>query len=85
MTAAFLTRFHPPRSGERMTHDLENLFRIHPMEPGDSVKLVKIREAAKGFAAVVLANTPPGPDQDEAVRKIREAVWTANAAVAMSC
>ena len=55
------------------------------MDPADSIKLVRIREAAQAFAAVVLANTPPGADQDEAVRKIREAVWTANAAVATHC
>jgi hypothetical protein len=71
--------------GENAMHDLDNLFRIHHMEPGDTLKLVKIRDAAKVFAAVVLAETPAGPDQDEALRKIREAVWTANAAVAMSC
>ena len=63
--------------------DLDKLFHIHAMAPEESQKLVTIREAALAFAQVVLANTPPGPDQDEAVRKIREAVWTANAAVAM--
>ncbi len=68
-----------------MTHDLDKLFHIHSMDPADSIKLVRIREAAQAFAAVVLANTPPGADQDEAVRKIREAVWTANAAVATHC
>lgn len=64
-------------------HDLDKIFHIHQMKPDDSIKLVKIREAAMAFAQVVLSNTPPCPDQDEAVRKIREAVWTANAAVAM--
>ena len=65
-------------------HDLDKLFHIHSMEPADALKLVKIREAAITFAQVVLANTPPGADQDEAVRKIREATWTANAAVALA-
>lgn len=66
-----------------MPHDLDKLFHIHAMTPDESLKLVTIREAAMAFARVVLANTPPGADQDEAIRKIREAVWTANAAVAM--
>ncbi len=65
-------------------HDLDKIFHIHAMEPEESLKLVKIRSAAIAFAQVVLANTPPCADQDEAIRKIREAVWTANAAVAMS-
>jgi hypothetical protein len=68
-----------------MTHDLDKLFHMHSMEAADALKLIRIREAAQVFAGVVLANTPPGPDQDEAIRKIREAVWTANAAVAMGC
>jgi hypothetical protein len=63
--------------------DLEKIFYIHAMEPAESLKLVKIREAAVAFVRVILANTPPGVDQDEAIRKLREAVWTANAAVAM--
>ena len=36
------------------------------------------------YVAAVVANTPACPDQDEAIRKIREAVWTANAAVALN-
>ena len=63
-------------------HDLDKIFHIHQMKEADSLKLVTIREAAMAFAQVVLANTPPCADQDEAIRKIREAVWTANAAVA---
>ena len=65
-------------------HDLDKIFHIHPMEPAESLKLVKIREAAIAFAQVILANTPACADQDEALRKVREAVWTANAAVARS-
>jgi hypothetical protein len=72
------------RERPTIVHDIDEIFHIHKMEPADSLKLVTIRDAAKAFASVVLANTPPGPDQDEAIRKIREAVWTANAAVAMS-
>jgi hypothetical protein len=64
-------------------YDLDHIFHLHHLEPADSLKLVKIRDAAMAFAAVVLANTPPCPDQDAALRKIREAVWTANAAVAL--
>lgn len=64
-------------------YDLDYIFHLHHLEPGDSLKLVKIRDAAMAFAQVVVENTPECPDQDAAVRKIREAVWTANAAVAI--
>ncbi len=65
-------------------YDLDHIFHLHHLEPADSLKLVKIRDAAMAFAAVVLANTPACADQDAALRKIREAVWTANAAVALN-
>jgi hypothetical protein len=41
-----------------------------------------IREKAKLLAQTILAHTPPGPDQSAAIRKLREAVMTANAAIA---
>ena len=65
-------------------YDLDLLFHIHHLEPANSLKLVQIREAAIAFAQVVVSSTPQGVDQDMAIRKIREAVWTANAAVALS-
>jgi len=41
-----------------------------------------IREAALQFAKVLLANSPACADQTAAIRKVREAVMTANAAIA---
>lgn len=43
----------------------------------EEVRANKINDAAREFAARILANTPPGADQTAAIRKIREAVWTA--------
>ncbi len=40
-----------------------------------------IRFASKEFAQIILAHTPAGPDQTEAIRKVREAMWTATAAI----
>jgi len=34
------------------------------------------------FAQAILMDTPSGPDQTTAIRKVREAVMTANAAIA---
>ena len=39
-------------------------------------------DAAKVFASVLLANTPPSADQTAAIRKVREAVMTANQGIA---
>ena len=41
-----------------------------------------IREAGREFAERILDNTPPSADQTAAIRKVREAVFTANAALA---
>lgn len=62
--------------------ELENWFEYHPPRPGQPEKYAAIRMAAKALAYVIVGNTPPGVDQTAAIRKLREAVMTANAAVA---
>lgn len=62
--------------------DLNNWFTYHPPLGTDIPKFTRIREEAKAFAEVILENTPPCADQSAAIRKIREAVMTANAAIA---
>jgi hypothetical protein len=61
---------------------LVNWFTYHPPREKDIPAFLAIREAGKEFAATVIYNTPPGEDQVAAVRKIREAVMMANAAIA---
>jgi hypothetical protein len=63
--------------------DLEHVFAYHPPTPDQIPKYNRLRAAAKEFAALVVDLTPPGPDQAAAVRKVREAVMTANAAIAL--
>lgn len=62
---------------------LRHIFTYHPPGSEDAEKYLKIREAAHFFAEVVLRVTPDGPDQSAALRKIREAVMTANASIAL--
>lgn len=61
---------------------LGHLFTYHPPTEGDIPKYHDIREAGLAFARVVDRCCPPGADTSTAIRKIREAVMTANAAVA---
>lgn len=63
--------------------DLDHLFTYHVPTPVQQASYVHIRDAAKSFAATVLGNTPAGADQSAAIRLIREAVMTANAAIAL--
>lgn len=61
---------------------LENYFTYHSPTPEQLPKYKAIREAALAFAEVVVANTPSSADQTAAVRKVREAVMTANQSIA---
>lgn len=62
----------------------ETVFTYHPPNDEQKVCYQNIREAAKVFAKVVYENTPQSADQSAALRKIREAVMTANASVALN-
>lgn len=62
--------------------DLNNWFEYHAPNKAQIPLFGKLREAAKVFAQVVVECTPPSPDQTAAVRQIRNAVMTANAAIA---
>lgn len=62
--------------------DIENWFTYHKPEGDQPAKYEAIRNAAKEFARVLVANTPPSADQTVAVRKVREAVMVANQSIA---
>lgn len=64
--------------------DLDNIFTYHPPTEGQVEQYSNIRNAAKEFARVVIENSPSSSDQSTAIRKIREAVMTANAAIALN-
>lgn len=61
---------------------LTNWFTYHKPNDEQPAKYEAIRRAGLDMARVILAATPPSADQTAAVRKIREAVFTANAAIA---
>ena len=61
---------------------LANWFTYHAPGPGDPDRYIEIREAGKSLAQAIVRNTPASADQTAAVRKVREAVMTANAAIA---
>ena len=63
--------------------DLTNWFSHHPPANDMMIERYKrIREAGKYFARVILEETPGCADQSAAIRKVREAVMTSNAAIA---
>lgn len=62
---------------------LDDIFKYHPPNSDDLVAYEKLRSAAKSFADTIVELTPASPDQTAAIRKVREAVMTANAAIAL--
>jgi len=62
--------------------ELDVLFTYHPPTPDQIARYNKLRLAARDFAVVILEETPKSADQSAAIRKVREAVMTANAAIA---
>lgn len=59
------------------------LFSYHPPEPDQGEKYDAIRRGALQFAETIIENTPASADQTVAIRKLRESVMTANAAVTL--
>ncbi len=64
------------------TEELTNWFSYHAPHGQQEDSYGRIRYAALEFARLVVDNTPECADQTAAIRKIREAVATANMAIA---
>lgn len=61
---------------------LENWFTYHPPQEGQPERYEKLRKAGLALAETIVELTPASADQTAAIRKVREAVFTANAAIA---
>jgi hypothetical protein len=73
-----------PQQRRGLTYDdVCDIFTYHSPTDEQLPKYEAIRGMAKVMAQTILENTPPGPDQTTAIRKLREAVMTSNAAIAL--
>ena len=61
---------------------IENEFTYHAPKGDQTDRYVRIRDKGKELALEILECTPICDDQHAAIRKVREAVMTANAAIA---
>ena len=62
---------------------IEELFTYHKPTPQQELAYIQIREDAKRLARTIDQNCPGGPDRTAAIRKLRECVMTASAAIAL--
>lgn len=70
-----------PMSSEEIVAEF---FKYHAPNELSIPKYAAINQAAKNFAEIVLANCPHGADRSAAIRLIRDARMTANAAIALN-
>lgn len=63
--------------------DLDHVFTYHSPNTTQAAAYEELRQAAKDFAATVQRLVPECADQSAAIRHIREALMTANAAIAL--
>jgi hypothetical protein len=61
---------------------IDNWFTHHPVSPEQVDHYQIIRAEGARFAKIIAMHTPLSADQTAAIRKVREAVMTANAAIA---
>ncbi|MGH7632635.1 MAG: DUF7681 family protein [Gemmatimonadaceae bacterium] len=75
--------FYTLRSHPMREFDIEHVFTHHAPTAEQGQQYHEIREAGKGLAQAIVDHTPKSADQSAALRKVREAVMTANAAIAL--
>jgi len=73
----------PRQLTKQEQQELNETFSYHAPTGDQPGRYEAVRQAGKEFAEVILENTWPCPDQSAAIRKAREAVMTANAAIAL--
>lgn len=61
----------------------KDIFDHHTPNEDQIVAMERIREAARSFVRVIEENTSSCADRSAAIRKVREAMMTANAAVVL--
>ncbi len=76
-----MSKNHP--SNSPIVEALDSLFTYHPPSAEDVEKYTILRTSAQRFAEKVLLNCPPCADRSAAIRSIRDALMTANAAIAL--
>lgn len=62
---------------------LDDVFSYHSPDGDKPERYEAVRGAAKELARVIFDNCPGCADRTDAIRKVREAVMTANASIAL--
>ena len=63
-------------------YDVENIFTYHSPQPGQPERYTVLRAGAKELAKMILEACPDSREREQALTKLEEAVFWANASVA---
>ena len=63
--------------------EIDDIFTYHAPKDDQPARYELIRESARKFARILVANTKPSADQTAAIRLLRECVMTANSSIAL--
>ena len=63
--------------------NLDDVLSYHAPTSDQQAQIATVRAAAKAFATAILEKVPTCADQQAALRKVREALMTANAAIVL--
>ncbi len=63
-------------------YDVENIFTYHPPQPEQIDRYTVLRAAAKEVAWIILGACPESREREQALTKLEEAIFWANASVA---
>ena len=64
--------------------NINNIFSFHVPTEQQIEAMTNVREQARILAQYIVSNVPAGADQAAAIRKVREAVMTANAGIVLN-
>lgn len=73
-----------PAMNDVNMQQLDDVFTYHRPNEEQVVRYGALREAARMLAWTILAHCPPSADRTASLRKVREAVMTANASIALN-
>lgn len=62
--------------------EMKNFFSYHPPKENQQQRYVLLRNKAQELAHDIMHMVPPCADRSAAIRKLRECIMTANAAIA---
>lgn len=75
-------QIHKYPQDEKTEKEIYAWFSYHPPKEDQAQRYQLLRDTAKELAFVIVSNVPSSADRTAALRKLRECIMTANAAIA---